>query len=152
MTIVEMLKKNVRLYPEKTALIYKESRISYEALYKRSIALTNYLIDIGLKKGERVGLLMQKTPEVIISFLGVTGAGGVAFPIDNNQTLNHIQFLLKLTTPSILIFSDSFQSMLSELSIPCPDEKIIVIGQKAKKQYQSWYLLRYSRTCWSLRG
>lgn len=149
MTIIEMLEKNVRLYPEKIALIYKESRISYETLYKRSISLTNYLIDIGLKKGERVGILMQKTPEVIISFLGITGAGGVAFPIDNNQTFKHIQFLLKLTAPSILIFSDCFQSMLSELSIPCSGKnKIIVIGQKTKRQYQSWdEIISYNDKC-----
>jgi len=139
MTVVEMLKRNAKLFPKKTALIYKDSKISYKLLYDRSVALANNLIDIGLKKGERVGLLVQKTPEVVLSFLGATIAGGVVFPIDNNQMLSHIQFLLNLTNPSVLVVSDNFQSLLSDLYIPCPDNKVIIIGQKAKKEHQSWH-------------
>jgi long-chain acyl-CoA synthetase len=138
MTLVEMLKRNAQLFPEKTALIFKDTEISYELLYKRSNALANNLLNMGLKKGERIGLLMQKTPEVIISFLGATIAGGVVFPIDDNQTLSHIQFLLNLTNPSVLFVSDNLQSRLSELNIPCSDNKIIVVGQKTKKQYLAW--------------
>ncbi len=138
MTLIEMLKQNVELYPQKTALIYKDLEISYEMLYEKSNALSNFLIGVGLKKGERVGLLMHKTPEVIVSFLGVTTAGGVVFPIDFNQTISHIQFLLNLTDPCALIMSESFQPLLSRLKASCFENNIIVIGQKAKKHYHGW--------------
>ena len=138
MTIVEMLKKNAKLFPEKTAIIYKESRISYAELFERSNTLANFLVDIGLKKGERVGLLLQKTPEAIISFFGVATAAGIVFPIDYNQTPADIQFILNLTHPSVLIVDADFQYLLSKLRLPCPDEKIIVIGNKSKNQYYSW--------------
>lgn len=138
LTLTEMVKKNVNQFPEKTALIYNETRLSYEMLYEKSNALANFLIDIGLKKGDRVGFLVKKTPEVIISFLGVVAAGGIFFPIDNNQNLNHIQYLLDITHPAALIVSESLQPLLSGLNIPCPDNKIIVIGKKSKKEYHSW--------------
>lgn len=138
MTLIEMMKRNVDLYPQKTALIYKDLEISYEMLYEKSKTLSNFLIGIGLKKGERVGLLMHKTPEVIVSFLGVTTTGGVVLPIDYNQTISHIQSLLNLTDPCALIISESFQPLLSRLKVPCFENNIIVIGQKAKKHYHSW--------------
>ena len=138
MTIVEMLGRNAKFFPEKTVLIYKESRISYKMLYERSNALANFLIGIGFTKGERVGLLLQKTPEAIISFLGIAAAGGVVLPIDYNQTLADIQFVLNLTHPSVLIVSDNFQPLLSRLRLPCSSKKIIVIGKKPWNQYQSW--------------
>lgn len=138
MTLIEMMKRNVKLYPQKTALIYKNLEISYEMLYEKSNTLSIFLLGIGLKKGERVGLLMHKTPEVIVSFLGVTTAGGVVLPIDYNQTISHIQSLLNLTDPCALIVSESFQPLLSRLKVPSFENNIIVIGQKAKKHYHSW--------------
>lgn len=138
MTIVEMLAKNVKLFPEKTAIIYKESRISYQEFYERSNVLANLLVGIGLKKGESVGLLLQKTPEAVVTFLGVATAGGVVFPIDYNQTLADMQFILELTHPSVLIVAEDFQPLLSRLRIPCSDKKIIVIGKKLRNQYITW--------------
>jgi acyl-CoA synthetase (AMP-forming)/AMP-acid ligase II len=138
MTIVEMLAKNAKLFPEKTAIIYKKSRISYQEFYERSNVLANLLVGIGLKKGESVGLLLQKTPEAFVSFLGVATAGGVVFPIDYNQTLADMQFILELTHPSVLIVAEDFQPLLSRLRIPCSDKKIIVIGKKLRNQYLTW--------------
>ena len=77
-TIVGVLAKNAVRFPEKTAIIYKESKISYAELNEISNALASFLASIGLEKGERVGLVLKKTPEAIISFLGVAAAGGPA--------------------------------------------------------------------------
>lgn len=139
MTFFEMLERNSTRFPEKTALIYEESKISYKTLYEKSMALANFLTHSGLKKGEKVGFLMQKkTPELIISFVGTTAAGGIFFSVDTNQTLDHIQRLFDLTRPQVLIVSDSLQPLLSKLAAPCSTDRIIVIGQKAKQRNQSW--------------
>lgn len=138
MTLIEMLTRAADLFPGKTALIYKESRLSYLDLSHQVHALANSLLDMGLRKGERVGLLLQKTPEAIISFLGSAAAGGVVFPVDYNQTLSEIQFILNLTSASVLIVAAEFQALLSKLRLPCSENKIIVVGQKSKKQYHVW--------------
>ncbi|MGC9976393.1 MAG: AMP-binding protein [Syntrophales bacterium] len=138
MTIVEMLERNARLFPEKTAIIYGNSRISYRTFYEKANALANFLIAMGLKKGDRVGLLLQKTPEVLISFLGVAAAGGVVFPIDYNQTLENVEFILNLANPTIVIADERFQNILSRFKDHCSDEKIIVIGPKTTNQRRSW--------------
>jgi long-chain acyl-CoA synthetase len=138
MTLPEMLEKNAKLFPEKTALIYEESKISYKELHERVYGLANFLVSTGLKKGERVGLLLQKTPEAIISFLGVAAANGIVFPIGYNQTLAEIQFILNLTHPSVLIVAADFQPLLSRLRLSCSNKKIIVVGKKSWNQYQSW--------------
>jgi len=106
MTIIEMLEKSAKLYPEKTAIVCKGFRISYRELRERSRALAGFLVEMGLKKGDRVGLLLEKTPEVIISFLGVASVGGVVFPIDYNQTIDHLQYVLDLTRPAVLIIGE----------------------------------------------
>ena len=138
MTLVEMLERDADLFPEKPALVYKESALSYSELHSRANALANFLLDIGLNKGERVGLLLHKTPEAIISFLGIAAAGGVIFPIDYNQTLNEVQLILDLTRASVLIVASEFQTLLPKLRLPCSGDRIIVVGKKLKKQYHMW--------------
>jgi long-chain acyl-CoA synthetase len=138
MTIVEMLERNARLFPEKTAIISGNSDVSYRTFYERSITLANFLISMGLKKGDRVGLLLEKKPEAIIAFLGVAAAGGVVFPIDYNQTLDGIKSLLNLTNPAVVIADEHFQDLLYRFKGHCPYEKTIVIGQKITNQCRSW--------------
>lgn len=138
MTIIEMLEKNVDFFPEKTAIIQKESRISFQMLYEKSNALATFLTRNGLKKGDRVGLLLQKTPEAVISFLGVAKAAGVVFPIDFNQPLSQIQYIVDLMRPTALIVSSSFESLLSKLRISCSYNMILIIGPKSDARYGSW--------------
>jgi len=138
MTIVEMLEKNAALFPEKTAIIYKETKISYREFYESSNALASFLISIGFKKGGRVGLLTKKDPQAIISFLGAAAAGGIVFPIDYNQTVADIQYILNLIKPSVLVVTEDFQRLLFKLSRSCSDDKIIVIGKKMKNRCHTW--------------
>jgi len=138
MTIVEMLEKNAKLSPAKIAIIYKELKISWKEFYEQSNALANFLIDMGIKKGERVGLLLEKTPEAVVSFLGVATAGGVVFPIDYNYTFDNIQSILDIARPSVLIVSANYQPLLSKMRLPCLEKKIIIIGKKMRKQYHTW--------------
>ncbi len=138
MTIVEMLEKSARLFPKKTAIIYKETEISYEEFHRSSNALAGFLVSIGLKKGEKVGLLTKKSPEAILSFLGVAAAGGIVFPVDYNQTIAHIRYILDLTKPSVLIVGDDFQPLLPGLNLPCLDDRIVIIGKKTKGRYHEW--------------
>jgi long-chain acyl-CoA synthetase len=138
MTIVEMLEKTRRLFSEKAAIICGGSELSYHEVYVQSNALANFLVETGLKKGERVGLLMKKSPEAIVSFLGVAAAGGVVFPIDYNQTVAHIQYILNLTNPSALVAAADFQPLLFKLALPFSDDRIILIGRKAGRPYTPW--------------
>jgi long-chain acyl-CoA synthetase len=138
MTLIEMLQRNVKLFPEKTAIIHGESRISFKVLYERSNALANFLNGVGLKKGERVGLLLGKSPDAIVSFIGVATAGGIVCPIDYNQSLDYIQSTLDITNPSVVIVSDSLLPVLYKLRLCCPSDKIIVVGQERGESFYSW--------------
>jgi long-chain acyl-CoA synthetase len=138
LTIIEMLQKSAEKYPAKTAIIYKESRVSYSELYDKTAALAAFLVDTGIKKGDRIGLLVEKTPEAIIGFLGAAAAGGVVFPMDYNQLPRDHQFTVDLAHPSALIVASSLQPLLTGLRTPCPDQKIVVIGKQAKIRYPAW--------------
>jgi long-chain acyl-CoA synthetase len=137
-TMIEILRHNAKHYPAKTALIYEESKVSYHQLNEHANRLANFLIHSGLRKGDRAGLLLRKTPELIVSFLGTQAAGVIPFPIDSNQTIHHIQELIDLTQPAVLIVDSHFQELFSQLRIPASDNRVIMVGSRKKARYGSW--------------
>jgi len=146
MTIVEMLRRNAENYPEKTAICFEKSRISHNDCYKIANALAKLLLEVGVNKGDRVGLLLHKAPEAILSFYGVATAGGVVVPIDYNQPLVDIQYILELTRPAALIVDSQLQPLLSRLTLSCPNDSIVVVGKKSKGDFHEWESVLASTT------
>lgn len=126
-TLIAMMRRNASLYPEKTAFIGNEVRISHQELYQQSTALGGYLLEIGLDPGDRVGLLLEKSIEAIVSFLGVACAGGVVFPLDYFQTVAHLHYVVDLTQPFSIITQEKFRPLLTQMNLPFPPTRIISI-------------------------
>ena len=68
--------------PEATALVFKEERLTYGALEERSNRLAHLLKSAGCRRGDRVGLLLPKTPGAIVAMLGVLKADAIYVPMD----------------------------------------------------------------------
>ncbi|UGB29382.1 long-chain fatty acid--CoA ligase [Metabacillus sp. B2-18] len=94
-TLVENLEISSRRYPNKTALNYYGKRISYRELYSEVLSLAGYLQANDVKKGDRILLYMQNSPQWIISFYAVARAGAVVIPINPMNTSEELAFYVK---------------------------------------------------------
>ncbi|HET7766825.1 MAG TPA: amino acid adenylation domain-containing protein [Burkholderiales bacterium] len=68
--------------PEATALVFKNERVTYGALEEGSNRLAHLLKSVGCRRGDRVGLLLPKTPGAIVAMLGVLKADAIYVPMD----------------------------------------------------------------------
>ena len=75
--------ETARKYPQKEALIFENQRYTYSDLYNQANILADKLIDLGLKRQDRVLIYMDNAPEVVISFYAALKAGGI-FTIINS--------------------------------------------------------------------
>jgi len=137
-TLVDMLAENAEHLPNKIAMIYHDRQTTYRMLYHESNALANFLGGAGLEPGDKIGLILNKIPEVITSFLGVVCAGGVVFPVDFHQPLHQIQNLIDLTHPRVMIVSEEYQRLLSSLILPSDFICTIVIGAPSSTGNYNW--------------
>jgi len=103
MTLIEMLENNVNNCPDKPAIIYKDESLAYRDFGFQAQMLANFLANHGLVKGDRVGLIIKKSPQAIISFLGIAMAGGIFYTVDYNQPDDNIHYTIDLTRPAFLI-------------------------------------------------
>ena len=93
-TLLDILSDTVRQRPNHTALIFKGRHLSYSELERLSDAFANALVALGVKKGDRVALLLPNSPQLILTQLGVWKAGGIAAPINPLYTGHELERLL----------------------------------------------------------
>ena len=68
--------------PDAGALVFKDERVTYAALEEASNRLAHLLKEAGCARGDRVCLLMPKSPSAIVALLGVLKADAVYVPLD----------------------------------------------------------------------
>ena len=81
-TLVDVVDETTRMRPNHTALIFKGERISYGELAWRSDALATALVKQGVKKGDRVAILMPNCPQYVIAEFAIWKAGGIVASIN----------------------------------------------------------------------
>jgi acyl-coenzyme A synthetase/AMP-(fatty) acid ligase len=138
MTFIEMLERDFKESPEKIAIIYQDSKISYKELNHMANKLANALIGMGLKKGDRIGFMLPRIPELIISFLSIAKAQGIAVPINFELLDDSIRKILTDILPRCLIVHENFLD-LTKRSLPSgPKIPIIVVGEGTNGKEISW--------------
>ncbi len=76
------LETSAERYPDKTAIVYYDSAITYGALWRDVEALAGWLQARGVAKGDRVILDMQNSPHFVVAFYAVLRANAVVVPLN----------------------------------------------------------------------
>ena len=131
-SVIDLLNQSSTHSPNKTCIIYKNQKVSYQTLVNQTNQLAVSLIENGLHKGDRVGLLVQNTPEFVIAFLGILKAGGVVVAINTLYKPREIIHQVNDAQVGILITMDIYYEMLKSLQKETSIKKIILVDGKRK--------------------
>jgi long-chain acyl-CoA synthetase len=126
MNIKEMLEKTASEVPQKTAIVLGSQRVSYGELDEASNRVANALINLGLRKGEHVAILMSYTPEWLINYFGVVKAGGITVILNAVLKAPEYDPLLRDSDSTILLTEKSFSEMLSSVLPTLPLLKHVI--------------------------
>lgn len=112
-----LLTKRAFLNPDSEAYVDDHSglRLSYRALNERSNQLANAFVEAGVAKGERVGLLLMNGVEFMESFFALAKIGAVVVPLNWRLVADELEFILKDSGTTRLIFDDEFEAVVAEL-------------------------------------
>ncbi|MEJ2715526.1 MAG: amino acid adenylation domain-containing protein [Deltaproteobacteria bacterium] len=89
-----LLAQSARQYAAKEAFVCRDQSITYEELERKSDALALTLLQMGLERGNRVGIFLGKSLESIISLFGILKAGGIYVPIDPMAPPHRVEYIL----------------------------------------------------------
>lgn len=131
MTLVKMLERNSVEAPGKKALVYGETSIDYKELNSLVNRFANGLIKKGVKKGGRVGMMLPRVPELVITFLGAAKAGAIAAPVNFELPREKISAILRGLGPELLVTSSSLLPHAAGSLPEGSDIELITAGEGA---------------------
>ena len=119
LTPQSFLRRSVRVYPDKTAVIAGARRYSYRQLYERACRQANALRALGVKTGVTVAVLAPNTPEHLEATYGVHMAGGVLVALNYRLSPPEIAYILGHCKAHVLIVDHEYlptvQAVIGEL-------------------------------------
>jgi len=115
MNIKQALGDTASAIPHKEAIVLGAQRVTYEELDETSNRVANVLLDMGMKKGTHVAILMSHRPKWVINYFGVIRGGGVAVLLNTALKAPELDSLLRDSDSEILITEKRFSRMLSSV-------------------------------------
>ncbi|MCD9026221.1 non-ribosomal peptide synthetase [Cohnella silvisoli] len=105
-TVHEGFERKAALYPGKLAVVCGSEALTYLELSDRSSGMASRLIGEGLKPGDRIAVMLDRSKEWVVSFLAVLKAGAVYIPIDPAYPSQRIEYMLADSQATALIVSE----------------------------------------------
>lgn len=131
-TLPDVLDRACTNYRDSIAIVDGDRRITYGELREWRNRIANGLVDDGLMKGERVGLLLSNQLEFIPIQHGVWAAGGVLVQMPVRQTAEGFVSTLTQTAATTLFFHAQFDSAVAAIRLRLPSlSRLIRIGGSA---------------------
>ncbi len=115
-SVYQNLEVTAARYPEKTAIVYYGTEISYGRLGGEVNALAGYLQqDLGVEKGERVILYLQNSPQFIVAFYAVLRLGAVVVPVNPMLVTNELEHYVEDSGAKVGIAGQELHAKISPL-------------------------------------
>ena len=155
MTIVHLLERNAREWPEDTALIeinpdqpetrrvtwhefelvepgerspYYRREITWAVFNEKANRIANMLKSHGIGKGNKVAILLMNCIDWLPIYFGVLKTGALAVPMNFRYAANEIEYCLNLSDSNMLIFGPEFIGRVEEIAERIPQVSLVYLG------------------------
>jgi len=144
--ITDFLRRAVRHYPNKTAVVDGAHRFSYRELDERVDRLSNALLDLGLKRGDRVCILSPNSHFFLESFYATAQVGIVLVPLNYRLVAADHEYILNHAGVSAVLVDWEYAPVLDEIRSALPSVKHWIVADDEDNPRESRPYRRSART------
>jgi acyl-CoA synthetase (AMP-forming)/AMP-acid ligase II len=140
MNLGEQLKMNAAKYPDTIALMDKDRRYTYPETNQRVNQLAHSLLSLGLKKGDKVAVLLENSIEIIEIYLATAKTGLVIVPINFRLVGPEVEYIVDNSDARAFIVHDEFVDTLDGIKHKLKniaDESYIIVGE-TRENYKAY--------------
>ncbi len=94
--------------PDALALVYQDRALSYAELERAANQLAHRLVRLGVGPDVRVGICIERSPELVVGLLGILKAGGAYVPLDPHYPAERLAFMLADADAPVLLTQERF--------------------------------------------
>lgn len=130
MTLVEMLEGSAARHAAKAAIIFRDRVITYGELNIIVNKLSNSLIKRGLGKGDRVGLMLPRVPELVIVFMAAAKCGAIACPVNYELAPEKISEILRSISARFVFAHGGLAECAKASMTQVSDSTVVEAGER----------------------
>jgi len=105
--LYEFLDNSVKDFSSRTAIWFMKNKISYKKLKDITDRIATALVNLGLKKGDVVAIMIPNFPQFIMSYYGILKAGGIVTCVSTLHTEHELTYQLNDSGAEIIIAWDN---------------------------------------------
>jgi acyl-CoA synthetase (AMP-forming)/AMP-acid ligase II len=139
------LKVNAKKFPTTVALKERDRAFTYPETNRRVNRLAHGLLSLGLRKGDKVAVLLENCVEIVEVYLATAKTGLVAVPINFRLLGPEIEYILLNSDARALVVHDEFASCVDGIRAALtniPPDNYVVVGQERTGYREYEFLLR----------
>ena len=102
-TIAQIIDETIQTYPDKPALKHNELSYTYREFGARAAVILTELEQLGVGHGDRVGIFMERTPDLLCAIFAVLKLGATYVPMETSNPLDRIQFMTDDAGISVMV-------------------------------------------------
>lgn len=122
------LTKRARLNPDKPGLVFEGREITYRELNARANRAANGFAEIGVKPGDRVGVLMANSPEFLECFFGLAKIGAIVVPLNWRLTASELAYIAGDAGISALAYGANHAQTVAAMREGIPAKTYVAVG------------------------
>ncbi|MBI5013979.1 MAG: long-chain-fatty-acid--CoA ligase [Deltaproteobacteria bacterium] len=131
MNLGDGLRINSWLYPNKTAVVFEDKRLTYAELNRRANQLAHAMIRKGFERQDKVALLMHNNLEFIEMYNGLARIGVISVPVNFRLVEKEIAYIIDNSDSTGLIVGEDLVGSVDFKSLPnLKKENVFVVGSQ----------------------
>jgi O-succinylbenzoate-CoA ligase len=144
----EILNRSARRFPKKVAIIDGNVRMTYSQIHSRVDNLAGWFQSKGIKKGEKVAILLYNSIEFTECFFALAKIGAVAVPVNFRLQKLELEYILGNSEVKMLIAHNDFASIIEHIqeNLPLMEDVVIVDHRKEKNHTFQLYHPIFEKT------
>ncbi|WP_410524906.1 amino acid adenylation domain-containing protein [Pseudomonas sp. DTU_2021_1001937_2_SI_NGA_ILE_001] len=111
-TLHAVIEAQVARRPDAVALTCGDRQLTYQDLNLRANRLAHRLIELGVRPETRVGIALQRSPELLVGLLAILKAGGAYVPLDPHSPAERLNFLVQDSGVNLLLLEAELRERL----------------------------------------
>lgn len=131
MLVRDLFKQQVKKTPQAVGVVFKGKDMTWQEIDIMSNRFANGLMNLGIKKGDRIAAMLTNSPEFLIAYLASLKSGMVFVPINFQSTGSHLEYIINHSESKVIICDDQYiplvETVLTNLK---GHPKIITVGEK----------------------
>ena len=123
----ELIARSAARTPDATALTYGKESLAYRGLCEQVAAFASGLVGLGLQRGERVAIYLEKRFETVVASFGAPAAGGVFVPLNPLLKPEQAGYIMRDCNARVLVTSAERLPLLRDTLAACHDLRYVVV-------------------------